>query len=64
MPTDEGREDLEMARRETALSQASRRGTASRSGSGIPSCLRVRDARVRLLPVHALHDVGERDRLA
>jgi hypothetical protein len=35
-----------------------------RPGLGIPSCLRVRDARVRLLPVHALHDVGERDRLA
>ena len=35
-----------------------------RPGLGIPARLRVRDADIPLLPVHALHDVGERDRLA
>jgi hypothetical protein len=36
----------------------------ARPDAGIPARLRVRDSVIEFLPVHALHDVGERDRLA
>ena len=36
----------------------------ARPGAGIPTRLRARGTVIEFLPVHALHDVGERDRLA
>ena len=35
-----------------------------RPDAGVPARLRARGTVIELLPVHALHDVGERDRLA
>ena len=36
----------------------------ARPDAGIPARLRARGTVIEFLPVHALHDVGERDRLA